>query len=171
MPGLVLSEGNIVTRLLSGPLTRGLAPDGGNGYSATAANVQRTVERLLRSVRIGQAFLRWHLIGARLAMSPGFLPHRLLFSGHRRRFGRHSRTSRRRRGVYVRLWQRCDPASIAYAAGIDCRIVYSTSVRRTARNTADRHISRTRRTGGSRKCSHCRKTRVSASVSASASRK
>jgi hypothetical protein len=42
-----------------------------------------------------------------------------------------------------------------------------TGVRRTARNTTDRHISHTRRTSGSRKCSHCSKTGVSASVSAS----
>jgi hypothetical protein len=128
------------------------------------------VERLLWSVRIRQLVLRCHLIGARLAMSPRYFPHRLRLYVRRQECDRASRTSRLLRGGYVGLWQRCHPGGIAYAARIDRSIVYSTSIRRTARNTTDRHISRTRRTSGPRKRAHCRKTRVTAAVSA-ASRK
>lgn len=59
--------------------------------------------------------------------------------------------TRLRRGGYVRLWQRCRLGSITYAAGIDRRIVHSTSVRRAARNATDRHISRSCRTCAARK--------------------
>jgi hypothetical protein len=74
---------------------------------------------------------------------------------------------RNHRGGYLRLWEETYPGSVAHSAGIDRRIVHSTSVCWAPRNTTDRHISHSRRASGSRKSSHSPQTCVSASVSAS----
>jgi hypothetical protein len=58
---------------------------------------------------------------------PRFLFHRLRPYVHRQRCDRISRTTWLRRGGYVRLWQRCHPGSMAYAAGIDRSIVIQRS--------------------------------------------
>jgi hypothetical protein len=60
-----------------------------------------------------------------------------------------------RRGGYVRLRERSYLGSVAYSAGINRCIVYSTSVARAPRDTTDGYISNRPRTSGSRKSSHC----------------
>jgi hypothetical protein len=90
---------------------------GRSGYSATAANIERAVERCVLLinwiVRIRQVFLRWHLIGARLGIPPRGLYQRLPLYVHRRKCDRISRTTQRRWSGYLRLWQRYHPASVA----------------------------------------------------------
>src|ERR1700723_2805239 len=99
------------------PLLRVSIAGSRSGYSATAANVERAVERRILLVnwivRIRQVFLRWHLIGARLGIPPRGLYQRLPLYVHRRKCDRISRTTQRRWSGYLRLWQRYHPASVA----------------------------------------------------------
>jgi hypothetical protein len=126
---------HFVTIFISGEVVRQLLhlalfdPAGwGSGYLATAANVEHVVERRVLpvgwTVRIRQVFFRRRLTDARLEMCPGcYLQRWWWFRGHRWERGRNWRTTRQHRGSHVRLWQRCHPGTVAYAAGIDRRVV------------------------------------------------
>jgi len=136
---------------------------------STAANaVDHPVERRVLPVdwivRIHQVCSR-HLIGARLAPPPQRSGSACWLSSStevRPDFASHPAASERLCSAVVAYHLEALPIPLGSTTTL---FIHQRLL--GPRNTTDRHISRCRRTSGSRKSSHCRRTCVSASVSAS----